>query len=208
MNKKLLMSAIAMVVIFSASGISYANDGAEVQEKQHIKMERPIYKFDGPRHHKFKGQPPSKAEMEAKKAEFEKRLNLTEKQKEQIEKNKQQDREKMKTIFEKMKENKDAIKEIHQNDSLSPEDKVTKSAEYEKNLIDLKVKANELRKENMKNFENILTEEQKVEFAKIKEEQKKEMEKRRGQFKGKRGFKGSQPPIGLPVQPKPIPVER
>ena len=200
MNKKLLMSALAMVVMFSVSNVSYANDGAEIQKKQPMKMERPM--------HKFKAQPPSKAEMEAKKAEFEKRLNLTEKQKEQIEKNKQKDREKMKPIFEKMKENKEAIRNIHHDKTLSREDKVVKSAEYEKNLIDLKVKANELRKENMKNFENILTDEQKVEFAKIKDEQQKEMEKRRAQFKGKRGFKGSQPPIGLPVQPKPIPVKK
>ncbi len=208
MNKKLLMSALAMAVMFSVSGVSYADDGVEMKEKQPMEMERPMHKFDGFPHHKFKGQPPSKAEMEAKKAEFEKRLNLTEKQKEQIEKNKQQDREKMKPIFDEMKENKEAIRVIHQEKSLSPEDKVTKSAEYEKNLIDLKVKANELRKENMKNFENILTDEQKAEFAKIKEEQQKEMEKRRAQFKGKRGFQGNKPPIGLPVQPKPIPVEK
>ncbi len=200
MNKKFLMSALAMVVMLSVNGVSYANDGVEMQEKQPIKMERKM--------HKFKGQPPSKAEMEAKKAEFEKRLNLTEKQKEQIEKNKQKDREKMKPIFEKMKENKQAIMKIHQDKSLTHEDKVVKSAEYEKELIDLKVKANELRKENMKNFENLLTDEQKAEFAKIKEEQKKEMEKRRAKFKGKKGFKHPHPPIGLPVQPKPIPVEK
>ena len=207
MNKKVLMSALAMVVMLSVNSTSYANEDV-VQEKQPMKMERPMHKFNGPRHHKFMGQPPSKAEMEAKKAEFEKRLNLTEKQKEQIEKNKQKDREKMKPIFEKMKENKQAIMKIHQDKSLTPEDKVVKSAEYEKELIDLKVKANELRKENMKNFENLLTDEQKAEFAKIKEEQKKEMEKRRTQFKEKRGFKGAQPPITLPVQPKPIPVEK
>lgn len=205
MNKKFLMSALAMVVMLSMNGVSYANDGAEIQDKQPMKMERPHKGFDGPRHHKFKGQPPSKAEMEAKKAEFEKRLNLTEGQKAQIEKNKQKDKETMKPIFDKMKENKQAIKAIHKDATLSPEDKVVKSAEYEKELIDLKVKANELRKENMKNFENILTDDQKAEFAKIKEEQKAEMEKRRDAFKAK---EAKEPVFGLPVQPKPIPVEK
>ena len=102
------MSALAMVVMLSMNGISYANEGAEIQDKQPMKMERPHKGFDGPRHYKFKGQPPSKAEMEAKKAEFEKRLNLTEEQKVQIEKNKQKDKETMKPIFDKMKENKQA----------------------------------------------------------------------------------------------------
>ena len=147
----------------------------------------------------------TKEEKEAKKAEYEKRLNLTEEQKAQIEKNKQKDKETMKPIFDKMKENKQAIKAIHKDATLSPEDKVVKSAEYEKELIDLKVKANELRKENMKNFENILTDDQKAEFAKIKEEQKAEMEKRRAAFKAK---KAKKPVFGLPVQPKPIPVEK
>ena len=205
MNKKFLMSALAMVVMLSMNGISYANEGAEIQDKQPMKMERPHKGFDGPRHHKFKGQPPSRAEMEAKKAEFEKRLNLTDEQKTQIEKNKQKDKETMKPIYDKMKENKQAIKAIHKDATLSPEDKVLKSAQYEKELIDLKVKANELRKENMKNFESILTDDQKVEFAKIKEEQKAEMEKRRAAFKAK---KAKKPVFGLPVQPKPIPLEK
>ena len=196
------MSVLAMVVMLSTNGISYANDVAEAPDKMPMKMERPHFGFDGPRHHKYKAQPPSKAEMEAKKAEFEKRLNLTEEQKAQIEKNKQDDREKMKPIFDKMKENKAKIREIHKDTSLSPEDKVLKSAEFEKELIDLKVKANELRKENMKNFERVLTDEQKTEFSKIKEEQKMEMEKRRAEFKAK---KGKKPIFGLPAQPKPIP---
>ena len=204
MNKKFLMSALAMVVIISSNATSYAND-VTPQAKQPMKMERPMHKFDGPRHHKFKGQPPSKAEMEAKKAEFENRLKLTEEQKVQIEKNKQNDREKMKPILDKMKENKAKIREIHKDMSLSPEDKVLKSAKYEKELIDLNVKANELRKENMKNFESVLTAEQKVEFLKIKEEQKMEMEKRRAEFKAK---KAKKPVFGLPYQPKPIPLEK
>ncbi len=206
MNKKFLIPAFAMVILLSVNSTSYANESEQIKEEQSMKIERSMKNFNAPRHHKFHGQRPSKAQMEAKKAEFEKRLNLTEEQKQQIDKNKQKDREKMKPIFEKMAENKAKIREIHQDKTLSPEDKVKKSAQYEKNLIDLKVKANELRKENMKSFENILTSEQKEEFSKIREEQKQEMEKRRKEhYKSKRW---EHPQIGLPVQPRPLPIEK
>ena len=46
----------------------------------------------------------------------------------------------MKPISQWMQQNKQAIKAIHKDATLSPEDKVVKSAEYEKELIDLKFK--------------------------------------------------------------------
>lgn len=207
MNKKILMSALAAVVVVATNGVCFAQDEL-AQEQKFIPKNEMNKTVDGYRHEHVKKHPPTKAEMEAKKAEFEKRLNLTEKQKEQIEKNKQKDKEKMKPIFDEMKAKKEQIKEIKKNNSLSQSEKVKKSAQLEKDLIDLRVKADELRRENMKNFENILTKEQLEEFSKIKEEQKFEMQKRRSHFERHRGFKGPKPPIGLPVEPKPIPVEK
>lgn len=203
MNKKVFMSAIAAVVVVATSGISFAHD-ALPQEKKFIPKNTVNKSVDGFRHTKIKHHQ-TKSEMEAKKAEFEKRLNLTEKQKIQIEKNKQKDKEKMKPIFDEMKAKRAEIMSIHKNSKLTDSEKVKKVAELEKDIIDLRVKADELRRANMKNFESVLTKEQLVEFEKIKEEQKLEMEKRFKHFQGQKRIKGPKPPIGLPVEPKPIP---
>lgn len=203
----MFMSALVAVVVVATSGVSFAQDAIPQTDKFIPKHES--YKHvDGFRHQKMKKHHPSKAEMEAKKAEFEKRLNLTEKQKEQIEKNKEKDKEKMKPIFEEMKAKQSQIRDIEKNSSLTESEKVKKSAQLEKDIIDLRVKADELRRNNMKSFENILTKEQMEEFTKIKQEQQQEMEKRRNHFEMRRGFDGPKPPIGMPVEPKPMPIEK
>ena len=182
MNKKLFISALAVLVVVSMSGVSYANERFMEQDRKTLPMEQKRPDFNGHYQNHFKAHHPSKEEMEAKKAEFEKRLNLTEAQKQQIEKNKQKDREKMKPIIQKMHEKRNELHNIKTDKTLSQDEKLKKSAAIEKELIDLKVKANDLRKKNMESFEKLLTPEQKSEFAKIKEEQKQEMEKRRKNF--------------------------
>ena len=208
MNKKLFMSALAVLVVVSMSGVSYANEECIEQDRQMPPVEQKHSDFKGPHQKYFKAHHPSKEEMEAKKAEFEKRLNLTEEQKQQIEKNKQKDREKMKPIMQKMHEKKSELMGIKTNMTLAPHEKVEKMAPIEKDLIDLKVKANDLRKKNMESFEKILTPEQKTEFEKIKEEQRQEMEKRKPPFKGGKGFHRPHPPNEKPVVPEPTPVEK
>ena len=203
MNRKVLMSALAAVVVVATSGVSFAQESLP-QEKKFIPKNEVHKNVDGYRHIKIKHHP-TKAEMEAKKLEFEKRLNLTEEQKSQIEKNKQKDKEKMKPIFDEMKSKRAEIMSIHKNNKLTDSEKVKKVAELEKDIIDLRVKADELRRENMKNFENVLTKEQLAEFTKIKEEQKRDMERKFKHFEGQKRMKGPKPPIGLPVEPKPIP---
>ena len=181
MNKKMFLSALAALIVVCSTGVSYAQDVLFEDKAQPVMQENRRH-FAPPSKHKFKHQGPSKAEIEAKKLEFEKRLNLTEEQKLQIEKNKQKDKEKIKPLFEEMKVKRGELRSIRLNPSLSELEKSKKSAVIEKELIDLRVKADELRVNNMKNFENILTKEQKMEFAKIKEEQKKEMEERKMKF--------------------------
>ena len=154
-------------------------------------------KFNGPKHF-------DKAEMQAKKAEFENRLKLTEEQKKQIEDNKLQDREKMKPIIDEMKIKRQELKSIQEDSALTPEEKQKKIEETKASLKDLRTKAEELHKTNMANFETILTEKQKKEFTKIKNEQKKEMEKRRKQFQKSQKNKK----IVKPVQPKPVPEKQ
>ncbi len=171
-------------------GARYFGPGPQIDKNHPMK-------FNGPKHF-------NKAEMQAKKAEFEKRLNLTEEQKKQIEENRKNDHEKVKPVFEQIKTKRTEIKAVIEDPKLSEEEKSQKTAELLKELDALKLQADNLRKENMQNFENVLTEKQKKEFAKIKKEQKQEIEKRKQQFeKSKKNKKR----YIKPVQPNPEPVK-
>lgn len=207
MKKYLLTAAMAVSTLLLSNTVSFAED-ISVQNEVQVKKESVVPEFKGP-HYKFykKGQfaQPTKEEMAAKKAEFDKRLNLTEEQKQKIAENKKQDIEKMKPIFDEMKAKRHAMKKIDFDATLSAEQKQIKKEELKAELKALRVQADNVREENMKNFESVLTDKQKKEFRKIQEEQKKEMEKRRAEFKKIKKEKGE---IHLPVQPKPIPVKK
>ena len=183
--KKYLLTAAMAVSTLLLSNTVFAED-IVVQNKVEVKQESALPEFKAP-HYKFhkKGQfaHPSKEEMEAKKAEFDKRLNLTEEQKQKIAENKKQDIEKMKPIFDEMKAKRHEMRKIDFDATLSAEQKQVKREELKSEMKALRVQADNVREENMKNFESVLTEKQKKEFHKIQEEQKKEMEKRRAEFK-------------------------
>lgn len=214
MNKKSLILSAAVLLTMAGINMVYAADENAV-DTQAVKTppeaakplplaDRPMkgefdappagphHHFDGPknpRHKHMERKHPSKAEMEAKKAEIEKRLNLTEEQKEKIEIHKKQSREKIKPVFDEIQIKKKEFKTVLDDSSLPQEEKELKLKEIKNELRELKNQADSIRKENMENFENILTEKQKKEFSKIKEEQKKEMEQRRKAFQKKRGLK-------------------
>lgn len=177
----------------------YFGPGPQVDKNHTIKMNTPKH-FD-------------KAAMEAKKAEIDKRLKLTDEQRKKIEENKIKDREQLTPIIEQIKVKKQEIRAVIENPKLSDTDKSKKTAELLKELDGLKLKADNIRKENLKNFESILTEKQKKEFEKIKKEQKKEIEKLKKQHEKRRKNlkdvkKKVNPPVGCPVQPKPLPDKK
>lgn len=207
MNKKTLILSLAVIFTMSGINIVYAAESNADKSKVKNKIEkgcpesfsqRPDFgKFqcqhkEGQQHFKghpdvfapkhFEGRHPSPEEIRAKKAEIDKRLKLTDEQKQQIENQKQLDREKIKPIVEQIKVKKNEFKSVLEDESLSSADKDKKLKELKDSLRELKNQAETLRKENMANFESILTDKQKKEFSKIKEEQKKEMEQRRKQF--------------------------
>ena len=214
MNKKSLILSAAVLFTMAGMNISYAAD-ENTSDVQSVKTpieatksaplgEKPLsgefkappagapHHIDGPgkpgpKHIERKHS--SKAEMEAKKAEIEKRLKLTDEQKNQIELQKQKDREKIKPIFDEIQLKKKEFRTVMEDESLSKTDKELKLKEIKNSLRELKAQAEAVRKDNMTNFENILTEKQKKEFSKIKEEQKKEMEQRRKDFEKKRASK-------------------
>ncbi len=113
--------------------------------------------------------PPSKKEVQEFHKMLDSRLNLTLEQKEIINKNRELHRKKMKQIVNRMDNLKDRIKNIYLNET-SPLVAELKIAPMKAELALLKQNADNLKKEYRKNFENILTQEQKIEFEKIRKE--------------------------------------
>ncbi len=203
MKNKILIPALA-VLILSSMTLTYGAEQASVA-KSNAKGACPLQKEFQPPHHGHHMMPPpnckaQKPDFAAKKAEFEKRLKLTDEQKAQIKANKEKDRETMKPVFEQIKAKHEQFRKIDADTSLTKETKEKQKQELRKEIKDLKIQADNLRKENMKSFESVLTEKQKKEFEKIKKEQKKEMEKKQKEFQ-KKVKAGKE--IGLPVMPPP-----
>ena len=107
---------------------------------------------------------------------FEKRLNLTEKQKEKAKKIHQKGASQMKPIMKKIAELKKEIADIKASDIDENAKNEKIDAKYQE-IKKLNKKANEIRKQNSKEFEKILTDEQKSELKKMKEEGRKKFEK-------------------------------
>lgn len=221
MRKNLLLTVLTVSLVVFTYGIGYTQELVNDDETKPIPIEEkkillpPEFDNDikkGPNeinsnefkryksHSKhIKGPKPSKAEMKAKKAEFEKRLNLTEKQKKQIEENRKKDHEKVKPIFDQMRDKKHELRRIKRDTTLSPKNKEKKIEKLKSDIKLLNEKADKYRQENMRKFESILTEEQKQEFAKIKEEQKQEMERRRVEFENMRNSEMKPLPQKQPI---------
>lgn len=113
--------------------------------------------------YKHFGPPPrmSESERAQKEAEFEKRLGLTEEQKAQAKQLRQQGFEKMKPIMDEMHTKRQEINAIKNSENLTQ--KRTELQELDK-------KAREIRKQNMKDFESILTDDQKKTLKEMKQE--------------------------------------
>ena len=221
MNKKLLITTLVMTAFAIAGNYNIVNaqePAAPIGDTTQSPAKTiPAFKYFGPgpqinpnvpHPQIMKNRKPfSKAEIEAKKAEFEKRLKLTDEQKKTIEENRIKDREKIKPILDEIHSNQMELQKIKEDKSLSEEEKDKKIFETKKNIKDLRDKANLCRKENMQNFESVLTEKQKKEFEKIKTEQKKLIEKKKKEFAKTKKEGKYHHQFNKPVQPKPAPVK-
>ena len=214
MIKKLILAIAVMAVMVGAYSVSYAAENAEKEpiENAQQEKEREVKNLEKEGMEQIRKEEigkiqdkgkwakhhPNKEEMEAKKIEIEKRLNLTDSQKKKIESYKEKDREKIKPIIEKIKTNREEMRKVKFDPTISRSEKEKKIEKLQKERKSLKEKANKCREENMKNFESVLTPEQKEEFEKIKAEQRKQMEERRKEFVKKNDRK---PPIHQEVMP-------
>ena len=119
-----------------------------------------------------------------KRPSLDERLKLTEQQKQKAHEIRMKGHEKIKPVFEKIKAKKAEIVKIAQDQKMSDEQKTKKINALEVDILKLKQEARKIRMENTKEFEAILTPEQKAEFNKMKEEGRKmHMMKKRGGHK-------------------------
>ena len=142
-----------------------------------------------------------KAKMDEKRAEFDKKLGLTDEQKAKSEQIRKDGFEKMKPIMDQIKVKRDEIKTIRENGSLTQAEANAKVQALHKEIMELKVQAKEIRKQNMQDFEAILTDKQKKTLEKMKQEGRKEFAKK---HKAKKigGFDGRpMPPHHPAMQP-------
>lgn len=175
MIKKSLI--LAALFAFTLTGAIAADTAATVPAKKITEQaqtalpERPDVKPSRP---EFDAPPPPPCPKA--KADFEKRLKLTDEQKELAKQLRMKGHEEMKPIMEKMRElrlEKEAVLKSRMAEAMQQE----KIAEINAKIKDLRKHAHELRIKNMKEFEAILTDKQKKELKKMKEEGRKNFEK-------------------------------
>ena len=95
------------------------------------------------------------------------RLNFTPEQKVEIRKNHTKFKHKMDKVIDEMQSEHEKIRDIYLS-GIPPFQAQLKSAPHKAKLVLLKQEADNLRKENRKQFEQLLDENQKAEFEKIK----------------------------------------
>lgn len=179
MKNKVFLSALSVLILTACANSSYADPAAaNIAPSQIIQVQSHHFHQHILTPEEIQNK---KAAKEAKKAEFEKRLNLTDDQKKQIEANKTKDREAIMPIMKELHSKQIEYKNVEENKALSQAEKDKQKADIKAQIKNLKVQADNCRKQNLKNFESVLTPAQKSEFEKIKKEQKSKMEKAKKQ---------------------------
>ncbi len=145
------------------SGLFFINLSADAQQMHYGKM-----------------KPISKQEHEQRIKKFDemiaKRLNLTDEQKTKIAKDKKKNQKELQKIFNEMKKEQREIRNVYLTGIPKYQADIRTSASKAK-LALLAQKAKAIREENRKNFESVLTPEQKIEFEKIMQEMREKKHK-------------------------------
>ena len=127
---------------------------------------------------KFPNPEQIKQIRKAHEAAFEKKLNLTEVQKLKARELRKSGHEKMKPVMEQIKIKKQEA-EMVRNSKLSVQAQEEKLTQIDKDLAVLEKEAQTIRKQNMKDFETILTKNQKKTLKNMKKEGRKNFDKKR-----------------------------
>lgn len=171
MNKNLKFLTVAgFAIALGTATASFAQPDFNRPMPEERGLERPM----PPHGDKMKGHRPPSPE------EFEQRLNLTEEQKSLAKQQREASIEKIKPIIEEIKSKKAEI-EMTKMSRMAQQAIDEKVAQLEGEIRTLRKQAHEIRKENMKAFEASLTDVQKKELQKMKEEGRKHFEEMKKQ---------------------------
>ena len=151
--KKIFISAGIISFLAMSTTMALANNN-EIKKQMDLKRPCPCQK----------GQPPKMS-----RPLIDERLNLTEAQKKQAHELRMKGHEKIKPVFAKIQDTKQKIVKVNSSD-LKQEDKDVLLNTLNEELKTYLAEAKQIRMENAKEFESILTDEQKTEFEKIKKE--------------------------------------
>ena len=173
--------ACALCTIFGATNsVNAAEQKANIKKTEHPQIER---------------KAPNPEQMQkmkkAREAAFEQKLGLTEVQKLKARELRKAGHEKMKPVMDEIKTKRQEAKTIR-NSKLTVEAQEEKLTVIDKDLAVLEKKAAQIRKQNMKDFEAILTKDQKKTLKNMKKE-------------GRKNFEHVKHPMPIP---KPQPVEK
>ncbi len=111
------------------------------------------------------------------KIDLDKKLKLTEAQKAKAKAMRMQTREQMEPIMNAIRTKQEQKEIIKHSQKLTTEAQLEQTERLNKQIFELKKQARDLRMQNERDFESILTDKQKKEFSKIKENAKKNMAK-------------------------------
>lgn len=159
--KKFALLLCALCVITTSAHAATANDSTQPPQRKN---------------------PPSQEEMakmrKAHEAEFEQKLGLTDAQKTQAAELRKQGFAKMKPVMDQMKQKRLEAREIKQS-GLSTQAQEEKLIGIDKELQELEKQAAVIKRQNMKDFESILTKEQKDTLKNMKKEGREKFERER-----------------------------
>lgn len=167
--KKLLILSCAMCVL---AGVTYANEP----------VKKPDFTKNGIGHEQVMPKRPTPEQMKqmrrAHEAAFDQKLGLTEVQKLKAKELRKAGHAKMKPVMEQIKVKKQEA-EMVRNSKLTVAEQEEKLTVIDKDLADLKKQAQTIRRQNMKDFEAILTKDQKKILKNMKKEGRKNFEEHR-----------------------------
>lgn len=167
--KKLLIMTCAMCIL---AGAANANEP----------VNKPDFAKKGPGFEQKVPQRPNPEQMKqirkAHEQAFEQKLGLTEVQKLKAKELRKEGHAKMMPVMEQIKTKKREAEAIR-NSKLNVQEQEEKLAVIDNDLAALKKQAKEIKKQNMKDFESILTREQKKTLKNMKKEGRKNFEKQR-----------------------------
>ncbi len=181
--KKTFLTLAVLALAFTVPSSVFANETeAQMAPSQNVPIQREMTN----KRPDFKKPPMQKQYMEKRKQEFEKRLNLTDEQKLKAKKIQEKGREEMKPVMQQIRLKREEIRKI-ENSFNTDADKKALIEPLRNDVRELNKKAHQMRVQNMKEFEGILTQKQLKELEKMKQEGRKKFEKnmkrQRNEFK-------------------------